>query len=90
MFQQISVELPLKKRRRSGAPSCRLDCNDAGCQAISESALLFPLYRTSRSLIKAEQANGGYGVELSDGFDEGVQSGHKMVKKDSGVIIITP
>ncbi|KAF2598262.1 hypothetical protein F2Q68_00012625 [Brassica cretica] len=68
------VVLAAKKRRRSGAP-CRLDCNDAGGQAISVAALLFPLYQTSRCLIKAEQANGGYDVELSDGFDDGEKFG---------------
>ena len=77
-----------------------MDCNDAGGQAISAAALLFPLYQTSRCLNTAEQANGGYDVELSDGFDEGEKFGDgdllvfqklpKKGKRRGGVILITP
>ncbi|KAF3521092.1 hypothetical protein DY000_02060108 [Brassica cretica] len=61
-----------------------LGCNCGGALAVSEEEKLQlidekPDEQKQKAKLMAEQANGGYGVELSDGFDEGEQSGHKMV-----------
>ena len=79
------------------APSRRLDCNDACSQSISESARLFPFYRTS----KEDKSNGGDSVDESDGFygfEESEQTGDGILsvsqklshedKRRDGVILI--